>query len=64
MRRHVHTVQAGYCRTCRPLGPSPVQALPDAGRIDMAEWQQLVKRRGAEERQRQAERSARRRRRG
>jgi len=63
MRRRAHTAQGGYCRTCRPLGASPVQALPDGGRIDVHEWQQLAARRGAEERQRAAERHARRRRR-
>lgn len=64
MRRRDHGTQGGYCRTCRPVGASPVQALPDGGRIDLGEWQDLVTRRGREERARQAERDARRRRRG
>jgi hypothetical protein len=64
MRRRAHAAQGGYCRTCRPLGASPVQALPDAGRIDLTEWQQLAANRGAEERRQAAERAARRRSRG
>lgn len=63
MRNRVHRRQGGYCRTCRPLTASPVQALPNAGRIDLAEWQQLAQRRGAEDRRQAAERDARRRRR-
>lgn len=63
MRRQAFTRQGGYCRTCRPLGASPAKALPDGGRVDLAEWQQLAASRGAEERQRAAQRAARRRRR-
>jgi hypothetical protein len=51
----------GYCTMCRPLGPSPVQAL---GGVDLAEWQRLVADRGARQRAEAAQRAAKRRRRG
>jgi hypothetical protein len=52
-RRRTWRSNGGYCTTCRPLGASPVQALPDAGRsgVDLAEWQALVADRGRAERE-------------
>lgn len=64
VRASVAKRKGGYCSTCRPDGASPVQALPEVDRIDVGEWQRLAASRGAEERQRAAERAARRRRRG
>jgi hypothetical protein len=63
VRRATASRNGGYCSTCRPLGASPVQALPDRGGVDLAEWQALVADRGRQERQAAAQRAARRRRR-
>jgi hypothetical protein len=60
MRRPDHRRQGGYCRTCRPLGASPVQALPGGG-INLNEWQQLVQQRARKDREAQARREAQRR---
>lgn len=59
-RRATWRTNGGYCQTCRPRGASPVQALGDADRIDLAEWQALAAERGRAERARDAERRARR----
>lgn len=61
-RARVYRGNGGYCHDCRPLGASPLQALPDAGRIDLGEWQSLAAERGRAERAKAAERKARRRR--
>lgn len=60
VRKATARTNSGYCTTCRPRGASPVQALPETDRIDLAEWQTLAARRGTEERQRLAERRRRR----
>jgi hypothetical protein len=56
VRRSTARSNGGYCTTCRPRGASPVQALPEAERIDLQAWQLLAAKRGQDERQRRAKR--------
>lgn len=60
VRRATARTNGGYCTTCRPRGASPVQALPEAERIDVGAWQTLAADRGRAEREAKAARRRRR----
>lgn len=60
IRRSTARRNGGYCSTCRPPGASPVQALTDGERVNLAEWQDLARRRGREARDAAAARRRRR----
>lgn len=56
VKRATARSNGGYCTSCRPKGASPVQALPEAERLDLSAWQQLAAERGAAERAKAAAR--------